>query len=1325
MSKGGIFMEYSLTAAQRWRLLALVAALLFFVLAAAQSAQAAGIFSDAALQTLRFSNQGQGFTTELVAGDGETARCDGVLDTASLADSALSASVSTYTVRTASGETCFSVNLKEHDAASDALVRSFSSSSGAQVFHGYYAITFTVSEADNTHAFLTGLSESNVAMVQDAVIEAVRQHTTMDLEDLAFIDTEKRYIAGDGDDLLCWAASASNVLQYTGWTVPLASAHPDEAGNFANADRLFDLYAEHFTDNGGLATIAYSWLFNGTNMMQTSDDSTHTNVKDYGESGAYLSDYNATRLVDTYDMSNHRVFANAAQALNSGSGVSMGISWCDENGESLGLGHGITLWGYVWDADYAASDASCYQAVVVSDSDSDMIVTDDRGQSPNKLSLSTLTPYSKGAYDSWTVDAYTIDEGTCVLTALTLLPAYSNELPKETSTAASKDLFTTANLCVNDNLIGDAGLSLSTDSSDQEPGAAYGDTAQFFADDTIYVTPYVFNDSTQPFSGGFDYTVQLDGKRLASARYDATLDAMTLSDSSDMEQLTLQNLAPGRHTLTFTVNPSQTAREAYYYDDTTSVTIEVQPRPASLDAVQWRVALGDVHYDQNSMPTFPARFTFDGLDALLAEMGAAESDCTLYAAYVDSDGTWGSWQRIDNDSLTQADLPADGARVRLRLHINGDSGSVDLYPNASAYDLSYLKGSLSAEDAPAAYSDCATNATGFANGEAITLSIGDASTTSHAPLSYTLCVSADNGFSEPVTLYSGSGTLPEKTKEVRISRWTTPLTGGIYTLTATLTTDYGTMVCDLGTLPVQEAASTTVTTTDGTVDAYDGQTSLAEAVAVARDGDTIDLTNLGTAAPDAWGCYCDTGHEAIVIDKAITIVGSSSRLSGSWGNTIFHVTKDGSLTLSNVCLSDSYNSAIINDGGSVQLNQCTFLFNSTGAGADVSSQGGSLRINNCSFGRTNLEASASTGSRIEMAGGTLQMSNSIVFDCQHADAIHLRDGAQATLLYTTLIDTTGHGLLAEDTSHADLLGCVSLANSDGIDGDVALYGCYVDAVSPRVQCDDHTITDGVYDAFFGSLSDSGDPLWSIRVDLPAYDTDVCALAGRGVWLRDESGTIALSSNGSDWSDTDVAAVFDDSAYHSDLIGTASGRRYGALAYTGSPFSDVANDAWYAQPVGWVYDRDLMLGTADGLFSPDEATSRAMLVTILWRVAGAPAASSASTFADVAPDAWYADAIAWAGENDIVSGYSADRFGPNDPVTREQFAAILYNLSGSDASADLSAFADAASVSAWAAPAMQWAVATNLLHGYDDNTLHPQGATTRSETAAILSRHLDA
>ena len=91
----------------------------------------------------------------------------------------------------------------------------------------------------------------------------------------------------------------------------------------------------------------------------------------------------------------------------------------------------------------------------------------------------------------------------------------------------------------------------------------------------------------------------------------------------------------------------------------------------------------------------------------------------------------------------------------------------------------------------------------------------------------------------------------------------------------------------------------------------------------------------------------------------------------------------------------------------------------------------------------------------------------------------------------------------------------------------------------------------------------------------------------------------------------------------------------------------------------------------------------------------------------------------------MSGYSADRFGPNDPVTREQFAAILYNLSGSDASADLSAFGDAASVSAWAEPAMQWAVATDLLHGYDDNTLRPQGATTRAETAAILSRHLDA
>lgn len=174
-----------------------------------------------------------------------------------------------------------------------------------------------------------------------------------------------------------------------------------------------------------------------------------------------------------------------------------------------------------------------------------------------------------------------------------------------------------------------------------------------------------------------------------------------------------------------------------------------------------------------------------------------------------------------------------------------------------------------------------------------------------------------------------------------------------------------------------------------------------------------------------------------------------------------------------------------------------------------------------------------------------------------------------------------------------------------------------------------------------------------------------------------------------------------------------------------PFADVAPGTWYYDAVQYAYEHGLMSGTGEGQFSPDLATSRGMIVTILYRLAGSPSVSGGSAFPDVIQGDWYASGVAWASANGVVSGYPDGTFGPNDPITREQMTAILYQFARSQGKldsgrADLSAFADADAISSWAQESMSWAVAKGLIGGVSADMLSPGGSTTRSQAAVILT-----
>ena len=179
----------------------------------------------------------------------------------------------------------------------------------------------------------------------------------------------------------------------------------------------------------------------------------------------------------------------------------------------------------------------------------------------------------------------------------------------------------------------------------------------------------------------------------------------------------------------------------------------------------------------------------------------------------------------------------------------------------------------------------------------------------------------------------------------------------------------------------------------------------------------------------------------------------------------------------------------------------------------------------------------------------------------------------------------------------------------------------------------------------------------------------------------------------------------------------------------NPFTDVSEKDWFYNDAMFVYKNGLMLGTSKTLFSPHGTVTRGMMATILWRMEGSLAPKGENSFTDVEAGRWYADAITWTTENGIFAGYSMDKFGPDDPITREQLTAIFYRYAvykgyKLTVTENLDKFEDADKITDYAKMVMQWAVGNGLIKGKAENLLDPQGTATRAEISAMLHRFIE-
>ena len=173
------------------------------------------------------------------------------------------------------------------------------------------------------------------------------------------------------------------------------------------------------------------------------------------------------------------------------------------------------------------------------------------------------------------------------------------------------------------------------------------------------------------------------------------------------------------------------------------------------------------------------------------------------------------------------------------------------------------------------------------------------------------------------------------------------------------------------------------------------------------------------------------------------------------------------------------------------------------------------------------------------------------------------------------------------------------------------------------------------------------------------------------------------------------------------------------------FSDVSEQAWYADAVQYVAENHLMSGVGEDRFAPDVTMTRSMAVTVLHQLAGSPEPQGENPFTDIADDAWYTNAVLWAVENNITSGSSATTFSPDAAVSREQLVTFLYQYAWLAelhmTAEDISSFSDFDQISDFAVPAFEWAASAGIVSGDEQNRVCPTQSVTRAQCAAMLMK----
>lgn len=1082
------------------------------------------------------------------------------------------------------------ISVKLNDVVSKRDVGLFSVA-GTPVSNGYYSVKFQLSEEENTEAYLTGLSETNLDMVQEELISATLENSEFDIESLDFIDAEKTNISDDSDNELCWAASASNMLHYTGW---------GQQAGFNTADDLFDMFNENFTDAPGNAYFGTEWFFNKINQMQEQEG--WAQVKNYGKSGGFLLQYSADVLRDYISVkNNHKNIKDVIKALERGCGVGITIGWIDENGARNG-GHAITMWGYIIDKDFGENDSNRYTNTVISDSDSDMPFDENRRIAPNKLKVLNMQPYTEYRYDSWKTEGY----NNGVLEAFAILKPYSDDIEYETDDTATRDKFNSTDFMID-------GIYASNDALD------FGVSLNAFSlSDNIYIVPNITN-LGKDFDGTIKYNVTVTKKDDSieifnkDYEYSGEIAQFMEADKNRIPKSDIGQYETGEYMVKISLNTDKAVDEAYYYNNTKTYGFTVKNAEYDLSSAKINAQIGEFKDG-----TAKAQITYEGLQDITLPQNA---EYELLQSYYEN-GTWGEWETAntgDTEAVGGISLMADdmsilpeqctvyarGTKVKFRLVIGvEDENEPVLNVYSDECDLQYKKVNIKADESnPTELAPLEQGENTLKNNETLKFKMVNASTDNNRALTCDAAVIAVNSATdETVKLYEQKNIsvgYGEESDTISFNSWDSGvILSGTYKLYAIIDGGYGDVGVELGELKVKEIPNCLVTTHLDITDEYDGLISLREAVNYCNETEIItfsgDFSTVGISVP-------------IVIDKAVTVNGMfedetaedipalGTALFAANKCQIFKVVKNGSLNLHRLTLmygkSEEYGGAVEVDGGDAELNECRIFNCSSGiSGGGIYAKGGNVTLKNCSF---KLNKSGYGGAAGIGKDAQANMINCTLFQNTSNSGAVYNNGGDLTAVYSTFVDNTASssgGSNITSLGNTNLVGCIAADDERvSLGGNIDVFGSYIG------ECDNYvTVTDcenGTKKEMF-KLEGNSTASWHTEGDgyrVLHYLPYLTHNAKNGVDVKNKDGKITYRKADGEEKTTEITSPFTDEEYALDALGNAHNKYYGSyclshditeLIFTGGGLSVYTPEARDAELITAYYDENNALIKTD-------------------------------------------------------------------------------------------------------------------------------------------------
>ena len=800
--------------------------------------------------------------------------------------------------------------------------------------NGYYAIDFPIPDSTK-ECFIAGLTPSNTAKTQEQLLAHYAEGECFSIEDIDYIDAEKLVSKGDGDDLMCWAAAASNMLKYSGW---------GKRAGFESEDDIFEALIDAFEDEAGNSDNGIKWFFSGL-------EKGFTNLKK-PESGAYLPAYDVEALLETSGFScsddpDGTVISGMKEMvdhLKNGDAVELNVDWID--GDSS---HAVTLWGCVADNAYSDSLAAHYDSLIISDSDNNQPAGADRRVAPNTLDLYHLEETEHYGMQTLALD-YSGSLGA--LTGYVALKPYSADVPYETDARASMDRRHDPDFKTEGISIQALDSVLDRDSKKGYQGSVY-----------LYADVHNYGAETDADILPAHLTVKnADGVVVLEKDVDHRIAEGMVNQSIGFGNL--DRLTSGRYTAEIDLNPDGAVKEALLINNHFSSGFEVVGNPPDLSEVTLSAEVGAF-----SNGFIPVTFDYHGLK----ETEIYQNSDVVYLAQSRFNGKeWLSFM-INGQQPLPDNLNLYGSSSKVRFCLLFRQGDLSFATDCAEYELSAPvvdfipteKGGLSR------MIDLESGACDLGDEKEISFRLMNRSADSIPELGGTLQIFSIGGNGSETALTDPQPFVLKKdvpSDVITFYSWSAdnPLYG-INSLQARFTVDgYDgfTIYQQIAMLNVKEKKSSVVNFEEDIVDDYDMRTSLREAAAFCEEsGETVTFSS---------GIASVTLKQPIEVTKGLSVDGKNQdedggdlcvRVSGNYLTSLFRVASTGTLDLKNLILGDAVSSenggAVDCEGGTLITDHVLLENDRAKLGGGVYIGGGTARLRNTSFNMCRANCGAS------------------------------------------------------------------------------------------------------------------------------------------------------------------------------------------------------------------------------------------------------------------------------------------------------------------------------------------------------------------------------